>query len=93
MAIQLITTSPLTTNYAEFKNDAAQGQDLGTLAWDNPYEDNGLYYVDVIEGTDVSGVEIDPVKVEIPESETVNPTKIWWAAVAVLKAVLCSECV
>lgn len=92
MAIKLITSSPLPSNYAAFKNDDIQGQDQGTLNWDEPYEYEGTYNVDITSGTDVEGTTITPVTVEIPEADTTNPTKVFWAVVKVLKAVLCPEC-
>jgi len=93
MAIKLITSSPLSSNYAAFKNEAISGQDQGTLNWDSPYEDEGTYYVDVTSGTDVEGTLLAATTVEIPEADTVNPTKVFWAVAKVLKAVICPECV
>ncbi len=91
MALVLTSETPLLSNYAEFENDAISGQDKGVLEWNNPYQENGLYYVDY-SGADVSGDAINDGTIEIAQSQTINPTKVAMWLLEKLKDIICKDC-
>lgn len=97
MAIVLLNGNEgeLSSNYAEFANDAVEDSNLGTLYWDTPTFNENTQEWDVtgIHGTDVWGNElIIGILTNIPTSEKVNPTKVFWWIVSKIKSTLCPEC-
>ena len=92
MAINLLSSTPLASNSALFENDAATGQDEGSITWGSVTREGNTYYV-TIEGTDAQGGEILPTQTSTQDvNDTVNPTKVFYWVAKTLKAVICPEC-
>jgi len=98
MAIQLLNLNEegeLSTNYAEFENDAKVGQDRGVCSWGEPYynEEAERWEVPNFHGYNVQGQTFDAgTLVGIPEAATITPTDIFWWAANLIEATLCPEC-
>lgn len=79
-------------NQAEFKNRDNSEQELGMMIWTALTElGNGTWSV-TVNGFDVEGNAFEEQEIEIQIIGEINATKVFWAVVAVLKEVLCSEC-
>lgn len=91
MSIVLITPTPLESNAALFKNGAARNQADGSITWDDPFLDNEIWRV-TLEGCDVIGDEIAETTIQIDQSETVNPTKVFLWIADKIKTTLCPSC-
>ncbi len=92
MAIKLLSSTPLQENAALFENDEVLGQDEGNITWGDVTQEGNTYYV-TIEGYDVEGNVIEPTETTTTDqSDTVNPTKVFWWVARTLKENLCPEC-
>lgn len=91
MSVSLISVYPLEENYAEFENNEVGDQDLGAIAWADPVKIGGIYKV-TFSGLDVSGETIPNTTIEIDESETINPTKVFWWIIKKALPLICPSC-
>jgi hypothetical protein len=80
-------------NRIKFKNDAIPAQNIGNIVYSNLTNLGGDDYSLDFSGHNVEDIAISEDNVEVVISGTVNPTKVFWAIAAVLKEVLCPECV
>jgi len=76
-------------NSATFEN--SEGSLEGSLTWNDPVENGGIWEV-TFQGTDTLSDPISTQTTEIDQSETINPTKVFWWIANKLKEVLCPEC-
>jgi len=90
-----LVNEALEGNYAEFGNEESEDENLGECTWDTPIfnSSTGKYEVHNVEGLDVTGTPFDEgTLTDIPEADTVNPTKVFWWIVKKIKGVLCPNC-
>jgi len=90
MSIGLLN-GPLLTNFALFENTEDSEQDLGSITWPNPTEENDVWTV-VIVGVDVAGATIEETPVIITEAEAFSPAKVFRALARLIKETLCPDC-
>jgi hypothetical protein len=91
----VVTNDPLTDNYATFKNDAIEDENLGECYF-GAYvynESTGKYDVPNVLGVNVQGISFDVgTLADIPAASRVNPSKVFKWIVTKIKGVLCPNC-
>ena len=80
-------------NRIKFKNDAIPAQKLGNIVYSNLTNLGGNDYSLDFSGYNVERNAVNETGVEVVILGTVNPTKVFWAIAAILKEVVCPECV
>ena len=88
----LIITSYIGENRVKFKNDQITAQDKGDLTFSNVVQDGTTVTCDM-EGKNVEGTAINETDVVMTIVGDWNATKIFQAVAAILKEVVCPECV
>lgn len=90
-----LVNGELEGNFATFANTEIQEHDNGECTWENPVynEVSGKWDVPSVQGVDVTGESFNSgTLTDIPNSERVNPTKVFWWIVGKIKSTLCPEC-
>lgn len=85
----------LSDNYAEFANSAIEDENLGQCYWSTPIFNETTQKWDVpnVLGYDVQGNAFNEgTLTDIPTTEKVNPTKVFWWIVSKIKPILCPTC-
>ena len=88
----LIITSYIGENRVKFKNDQITAQDKGDLTFSNIVQDGTTVTFDMA-GLNVEGTTISSEDVQAEIIGDWNATKIFQAVAAILKEVVCPECV
>ena len=76
----------------KFKNSAIPSQNLGDISWTELESLGGDLYETTVTGTNVEGNAIEETTTQITVP-TVNPTKVFFAIVAIIQEIVCPECI
>lgn len=90
--MSLKVTKVVSENSVKFSNTQIPSHDQGLLTWDPLEPLEGNLYRTSIRGVSSSGNPIEATEIDIKVKGKINPTKIFFAVVKLIKKVLCPEC-
>ena len=90
MAIYLIEI--VSDTKAKCGSNLSLSHNKGVVEWSNLTHLGGVEYELDVVGKNVQGDPFSSVTITVEIEGEINPTKVFWAVVAVLKEVICPEC-